>query len=333
MKNNKKNILKYSLHILVIGGVIWAGFKYLNGQEVIDALQSFDYALVPYMLALATAYFLLKAVRFIVLISPFSEKLSKWTVLKAYISGQAMTLIPGGVAARTALMKQAGVPIAESSVPVLVHSMWDQIVFLLGGLIAALWFPAARLPVLIILSILGVVTLLLIVPTIRHWLMEKAEQIADRFDKRQEWQSFLDAFPKVFTPKIALICFVLTVVAFATNIVTLDLALNGLSLSVAYPTLFLAFILPTMLGRLVPVPGGFGVTEASMVGFLTATSGINSNQTTAAVSIFRIITIVYPAFLGMIVYFIFWRGDEEGKQASTQTEQSEEPIHASQPDF
>lgn len=331
---DKRNILKYTLHVLVIGGVVWAAVKYLNGEEVLNALRTFSYDLLPYMLGLALAYFLLKAGRFIVLIEPFTDDISRWTVLKAYLSGQAMTLIPGGVAARTALMKQAGVPIAESSVPVLIHSAWDQAVFLLGGLIAALWFPAARLPVFIILSVLATVSLLFIIPTPREWILARAEQIAGYFDKKDEWHKFLDALPQVFTLKISLIAFVLTVIAFGTNIVTLGLAMRGLSLDVSYPTLFLAFIIPTMLGRLVPVPGGFGVTEASMVGFLTTTSGVGTNETTAAVSIFRIVTIVFPAVLGMIVYFLFWRGDEEGdEKATNRTEPREEEAHAGQPDF
>lgn len=328
---DKQKYLKYILHVLVIGGVIWAGVRYLNGEEVVNAVQNFDYGLIPYMLLLATTYFLLKAARFIVLISPFTENISKWTVLRAYMAGQAMTLIPGGVAARAALMKQAGVSVAQSSVPVLLHSAWDQTVFLLGGLIAALWFPAARVPVLIILGVLIVVGTLFAIEAVRDWAGDKAESLAKRFDKEAEWERFLDAFPKVFKWKIMLAAFVITVVAFGTNIVTLDLAMRGLELEVAYPTLFLAFIIPTMLGRMVPVPGGFGVTEASMVGFLSSASEVNTNQTVAAVAMFRIATIVFPAFLGMIVYFFFWKGEEEGEEPTTP--QTEKNVHASQPDF
>lgn len=330
---NKKNILQYGLHLLVIGGVVWAAIKYLNGEELVNALRNFSYELLPIMVALAVTYFLLKTARFFVLVRPFAKNLSKWTLIKAYMSGQAMTLIPGGVAARTALMKQAGVPVAQSSVPVLVHSGWDQAVFLLGGLIAALWFPAARLPVFVILSVLAIISTLFFVPRSRQWILNQGERLANRFDKQEEWHQFLDAIPQTLTLKISLICFGLTVLAFGSNIVTLGLAMRGLDLNVAYPTLFLAFIIPTMLGRLVPVPGGFGVTEASMVGFLTATAGVNTNETTAAVSIFRVVTIVMPAILGMLVYFLFWRGQEEAEANKNEVEPKKELIHASQPDF
>jgi uncharacterized protein (TIRG00374 family) len=95
------------------------------------------------------------------------------------------------------------------------------------------------------------------------------------------------------------------------------------------PTLFLAFIVPTMLGRIVPVPGGVGVTEASMVGFLTSTTQLDTNTTVAAVAIFRIVAIVIPVILGAMVYYFFWKGEDEingSKMAQEQTESTEASL-------
>lgn len=201
MKNNSK-YLKYGLHIAILVGVIWAVVKYVNGQEVLKALQNFNYVYLPFMIVLAIGYFLIKTIRFILLMSPFSEAVPRLVIGKGYISGQAATLLPGGIAARVGLMNQVGIPFAQSSVPVAVHSGWDQAIFLLGGLIAALWFPAARLPVLIILGLLALVGLLLLIPATRSRLAGLAERIAKRFDFEEQWQRFLDAVPMVFTKKI-----------------------------------------------------------------------------------------------------------------------------------
>lgn len=308
---NKSRYLKYGLHLAIFIGLIWAVVRYVNGQEVLEALQNFNYLYLPVMLALSLAYFLLKAARFVLLMNPFTENLPKWVIYKGYLSGQAATLLPGGIAARAGLMNQVGVPLSQSSVPVAVHSGWDQAVFLLGGLVAALWFPAARTPVFIILGILAVIGVVLLVPAARGWLADLAERLARRFDYEAGWHRFLDAIPQVFTKRIVVGCFVITIVSFALNIIILGMTLRGLDLEVSVPTLFLAFIVPTMLGRLVPVPGGVGVTEASMVGFLTNTAQLNTNTTVAAVAIFRIVTIVVPAVLGAIIYYFFWKGEEE----------------------
>lgn len=325
---NKAKYIKYGLHIAILIGLVWAFVKYVNGEEVVKALQNFNYIYLPFMIALSLGYFLLKGARFVILMSPFTKNLKNRLIYKGYVAGQPATLLPGGIAARAALMNQIGIPVSQSSVPIAVHSGWDQVVFLLGGLIAAFWFPAARTPVLIIFGVLAVIGLLLFIPTTRQWFAAVAERIAKRFDFEEQWQRFLDAIPAVFTKKIILACFGITVLAFAMQIIMLGLTLRGLELDVPIPTIFLAFIVPTMLGRLVPVPGGIGVTEASMVGFLNATAQINTDIAVAAVAIFRIVAIVLPAALGAVVYFLFWHGEDEVEQGGTAEETDEKPVAA-----
>lgn len=317
---NKSKYLQYALHIAILGGLVYAFAKYVNGQEVLKALQAFDYGLLPFMLGLVLLYFLSKAARFVLLMNPFAAELPKITTAKAYIAGQAATLLPGGIAARAGLMKQAGVPVAESSVPVAFSSAYDQLIFLGGGLIAALFFPAARLPVAIIGGVLLVAGATLLVKPTRAFFARQAERLAARFDKEDEWQRFLSALPQMLDKKIISGSLALTLIAFGAQIGTLALTLRGLALDVPLPTIFLAFIVPTMLGRLVPVPGGVGVTEGSMVTFLTGTAGTNTDTTVAAVVIFRLAVVVLPALLGAIVYYLLWNGEEEAGGRSPEAE-------------
>jgi uncharacterized protein (TIRG00374 family) len=319
---DKSKYLKYGLHIAVLVGFVWAIVKYVNGQEVIDALGEFNLLYIPIMIALALGSFFLKGFRFLAMMSPFTEDLDKKVIFKGYVAGQAVALLPGGVAARAGLMKQVGVPVAESSAPVAFQSTYDQFVLLLGGLIAALWFPVARVPIMIILGVLAVVASLLIMPQSRNWLNGIAEKIAGHFDREKDWEHFLEVLPKVFTKKIVAVSLLVSVVGFGFQFVILLLAMGGLGLDIPIPTLFLAFVLPTMLGRLVPVPGGFGVTEAGMVGFLTSTTDVNPNAAVAAVAIFRIAAILVPAAVGAIVYFLFWKGEKEDTKADVSNEDS-----------
>lgn len=308
---DRKKLLTYGMHAAILGGVVLAAVKYLNGQEVLAALRDFDYVYAPLLLALSAGYLFLKAWRFVMLLEPFDNSAPKWVTIKGYIAGQAATLLPGGIAARAGLMKQVDVPIAESSVAILFSSGLDQIVFILGGLIAALFFPAARTPVLIILGVLTAVAALAFFSTSRQWLLSQAGRLAQRFNFEEQWENFLDAVPQVFTWQTMLPALSITVVAFAFKIIALDFALRGVALEIAYPSIFLAFILPTMLGRIFPVPGGVGVTEAGMVGFLTSTTQVDPDTATAAVAIFRIATILFQAIIGAAIYFFGWNGEQE----------------------
>ena len=124
----KKGYLKYVFHIIVIIGVIVAGTKYLDGEELALAIRTFDYRYALLIPTLTMISFLLKGWRFIVLMRPISN-LPWWTVMKGFIAGQAVVLLPGGIAARAGLMAQAGGDAAKSGVPVIFASGLDQMTF------------------------------------------------------------------------------------------------------------------------------------------------------------------------------------------------------------
>lgn len=330
-KNDKKQrYLKIGLHAAILIGIVWAAVKYVNAEEVIDALRQFNYGLAPAMLALAIGALFFKAVRFQFLLQPFAPSVTWVTGIKSYVAGQGATALPGGVAARAGLLKQLGVPVSEGSVPVLANSLFDQVFFIALGLVAALWYPEARLPGMIILAALGVAALLYFIKPSREWLAKAAQNVAERLNVAEQWNNFLASLPRVMTKRVLLVAFIMTALAFASFIIILRLALQGVGLTVSYPVALLAYILPTMLGRVVPIPAGLGVTEATMVGFLTATTGMDTNVAVAGVAIFRIAAIFIPILFGAVVYFLFWKGAEEKGIASPE---SGERVYASNVDL
>ena len=313
-------ILKYGLHLAILAGVAYAAVKYLNGEELLHALQSFHYGYAPFILLFSTSSLLLKAWRFVVLMKPFATGVPGQVTLKAYIAGQAVTLLPGGIVARAGLMKQVNIPVAKSGVPIAFSSIFDQSLFILGSLGAALWFEAAQLPALILLGVITAVTLIALIPTTRQALARAADWLATRLRVADKWHTFLESVPRVLTWRLMGTSFLLTLLAFVGKILALDLSLRGLELNLGLPTVILGFILPTMLGRLLPIPGGVGVTEASMVGFLASTTQANVNQLAAAVAIFRLATVFFQAMLGAAVYFILWDGPKElNRESPSQT--------------
>lgn len=303
--------VKVGLHVAVVVGLGVAAAKYVNGESLLQAAQQFSYPLLSLMSLLVVTYFLMKAWRFVILLTPFARDLASKVIFKAYISGQAATLVPGGIAARAGLLHQVGVPVADSSVPIAMHSFWDFIMFTAGAVLAALWFESVRLPVLALLGGVSLLVVLLLWPRPRAWLAQKGEAAAARFHISDHWQRFWAALPTVFTPGFVLICLALTFLTFALEIGVLFLSLRGLGVTLTLPQLILTFIVPTFLGRLIPVMGGIGVTEAGMVGFLTGIAAVNTDVAVLAVAIFRILTIVLPVVLGAFVYFFTWRGERE----------------------
>lgn len=310
----KPDLFRLVLTGAVVLGVAYGGYRYLSGREVLDALKTFNSWYAAPVLTLSALYLIVKGWRFVLLLRPLCE-LRAGTVFRAYVSGAGAALLPGGVTARLGLLKQAGVPISKTGAPLILSSLLDQAVFLLGALVAAVWFPEVRGVALALLGGLAVAGGLLWFRPVRAWWGRLFDGLSRRARVHEKWRNFVGAWGALSSVRVLGTGFGLTVFAFALKIVALDLCLRGLEWHLPYPTLFAAFMLPTLLGRLSPLPGGVGVTEAAMVGVLVAGSELTPAVAFAAVALFRVATVLFDALLGTLVFFFAWRGEREAAGA------------------
>lgn len=306
----KGKYLKYILHVAVLVGLVLAAVKYINGEEVLRALRSYNYAFAPALLALSALYLALKAWRFVLLMRPVSDAPGN-LLFRGYVAGTAATLVPGGVAARAGLMNQAGISVAKSGMPVALSSILDQVGFIGSAFLAAFWFESIRVPMLIVLGIFIVLGVIFLIPAPRRWLGHVAAAIARRFNFADQWKNFLQHGREVINTRTILVALAITVAGLFVQVIILDFSLRGFGFDLPYATLFFAYIVPTMLGRLSALPAGVGVTEASMVGFLSSSAGVDPDTGLAATAIFRIATVFFQALLGALIYFFAWRGENE----------------------
>jgi uncharacterized protein (TIRG00374 family) len=309
----ERKYLKYILHVVVLVGLVMAAVKYINGEEVLQALRSYNYAFAPVLLLLSALYLAMKAWRFIRLMRPVSSVPGN-VLFRGYVAGTAATLVPGGVAVRAGLMNQAGVSVAKSGMPVALSSILDQVAFVGSALLAAFWFESIRIPMLIVLGVLVLLVIIFLFPAPRRWLGGVAAAIARRFNVADQWQNFLKSGREVMNTRTILVALAVTFAGLVVQVIILDFSLRGFGFNVPYATLFFAYIVPTMLGRLSALPAGVGVTEASMVGFLSSSAGVDPDTGLAATAIFRIATVFFQALLGALVYFFAWRGEKEKSQ-------------------
>lgn len=311
--STSRKYLKIGLTATIVIGLIIAGMKYLQGDEVLAALRRFHWRYMPLMLLCAVGALMLKSWRFQLFTQAVYRRISWKIPWKVFLVGQPAALLPGGVAAQVGLMKQAGADVGRSSAPVILSSALDQVVLIAGSLLAALWFEPARWPVLVILAISGALILLVWWKPLRARMMAPARKAAARFHLADSLDRFKQALPTLLAPSLLALTMGITVVSFLMKFSVLVLAAWGLGLNTPYWSLFLAFIVPTLLGRFVPLPAGIGVIDAGMVGFLTAAGGVDANTAAALVALFRVVMIFLPALAGSVVYFLLWRGAGEAE--------------------
>jgi len=281
-----------------------------------EAVRQFDWRFAPVILAITGAYLWLKGRRFVGQMRAFTDA-RDGVVMQAYLAGQACTLLPGGVTARAGLLRQIGVPVEDSAASITLASASDQLALILFAIISALWVDSVRKPMAIVLTGLIVLSLLLGTEASRTWLLSMIERLMGRIHLLEKWHGFLDSLRAMCSGELLWRAAVNALAAAALMVLALALCAKGVGIALPFPTLMLAFALPSMLGRISAMPGGVGVTEAGMIGILDSAPGVTLASAAAATMIFRVGTTLFAALLGGGVYFLGWIGTvKAGREAA-----------------
>jgi uncharacterized protein (TIRG00374 family) len=305
--------LKYLLHASVLGGLIIAAVKFVDGGDFLRALSKFQWAYLPFVCALSLASIFVKGERFVTMMRRITDA-PRDVLRRAYVSGQACTLIPGGAAARAGILEQAGIPAGETAAPLAVSSLTDQAMFLGCTVIAALWVESIRRPVAYALTFLILLSVVLGIEACRTWLLGVITRLMGKLKILEHWRDFLVAMRRVATWPVILGGLVNTAIAFSLLLAALYLCVQGVGATVHPTTLLLAFTLPTMIGRISAMPGGVGVTEAGMMSILGSSPDVSFDQAAATVAVFRVATVLLAAVFGGLVYLFAWKGHREAKR-------------------
>ena len=318
MKRGK--LVQYGIHTAVLVGLAVAAVKYLDSDAMMAAFRKFDWRYAPLILGCTLAYMLVKGLRFAYQLRELGN-VSRTVVLRGYMASQAATLIPGGFTVRAGILEQAGVPVEDSAASITMATVADFAVMIGVSLVSALWFEAARRPALIMLTVLVVAGLILSIEKARQLLSGGMQKLCTKVSCASLWQRFTANMKEVVDGRTVLGTLGSAVAAFVLMVLALDIAVRGAGAQIGFPTLLLAFALPTLLGWVSPVPGGVGITDAGMVGILDAAPGVTLDTAAAAVVVFRIGTVAFAALAGGVVYLLGWRGEAE-QACKTQTAQS-----------
>lgn len=301
----------YLLHLLVLAGLAAAVAKYVRGEAFVRALREFDWSLLPLILAFGAAYFTLKGVRFCYL-QRVIRPISRFDVGRAYFAGQACSVLPGGIAARATFLYQAGVPLCDSAPAVAGSGAIDWAVMLLLSLAGCAAFEPARKPLAAALGVLLCAALLLGWRRSRVWLAHLLDRLAERFRVADHWRELRRSAGRLLRWRVLAAAFGLAALDNTCGILALALCVRSAGGEAGALTNVLAFALPTLAGRLSTLPAGLGVTDAAMVGILSASPGTAPEQATVAVTVFRLATILFESGLGALVYAVTARRQTAG---------------------
>ncbi len=311
----KASWLRHAFSVLIVLGLVLAGFKYLDLDLMVEAWRQFSWKALGGLLVLPALYLGLKSWRFYLLMRSAQPDISASTVMKGYAASQSASLLPAGFAARSMILTQAGVPVERSMSPVLANSAIDQLTLLVGGLILGIWYESVREASSILALVLALLVLVVWFRGSRAWLGARLRRIGRKIGQEKKIEEFLEACWSLVNPRLFLSVFLLSVVADLMSYLTLVLVVVALGLKVQLGALAAAFLIPTLLGRMSPLPAGAGVTEAGMIALMANHGGMTIHQAAAATTLMRGIDVVLPALYGAAIYLFGWRAQPSASTA------------------
>jgi uncharacterized protein (TIRG00374 family) len=255
--------------------------------------------------------------------------------LLIYISGYSMSVTPGkvGELIRTVFIRRlTGSPVNRVAAALVAERITDAVAMLILALIGLLEFNYGRPFVALAVIGFAVGIYLLRHPAVLHRLLDRATRFP-RLDRPiMHAHAFLDAAGTLFEPRLFSKAVGIGVISWTGECLAFFFVLHGLGMSATW-SLFLSatFILAvsSLAGGVSLLPGGLGVTDATVAGMLVLLvddPAMNRSVAAAATLIIRFATLWFAVLIGAVALAIVQRTLRNIEPRPS----TEDPLHDSQ---
>jgi uncharacterized membrane protein YbhN (UPF0104 family) len=290
------------LALLVYGGLA----LYADVEPTAAALREVDGATIALALALSSASFVLRFVRWHVYLHRIGAVVPVGASFAIYLAGFALTVSPAkvGELLRSALLhRRHGVDIARTAPLLVVERLTDLVAL---TLLASLGFFGRGSGTW--LACLGVALAVALVALPAWHAPQRALsafgarfQSSGRFVERLA--RALEAGRRVATPLTFLWATTIGVMAWGLQCLALRAVANGFEgVALGFREAATCYALPLIAGALALVPGGLGFTEASMTGLLQSFGApeLDSSRAVATTAVVRLTTLWWAVAVGVV---------------------------------
>lgn len=302
---NRSRAVRAVMLSALLSALVYAALAALtDAQQVVASLRDFPRTTLAAMVLLTLGCYLTRAVRWRYLSKVMQHPMGVRDSVYVQLSGMTMTVTPGkvGEALKGFLAREiTGLPMASGVSLVFAERLADvvAVVALSFGAVGIFANSALGLGFAVAALILGMVAL----------NSERVHAFALDMAVRQPWmrshrasastvshtlRTVLAARPMVVSVLLSAVAWGLEGIAFWLCITGMDF--NGLTLASAVAV----YAISTLIGAFTFLPGGIGLTEASMAGLLIA-SGMAGADASAATLLIRVVTMWFGVALGWAV--------------------------------
>jgi glycosyltransferase 2 family protein len=301
----RKLMLPIGLAVIAYAALLFYG----DTSGIVRGLEALPASVVVWALLISAGSFTVRGVRWLFYLSVMKIRVPLGDAALLFLAGLGMSITPGktGELLKSLLLKERhDVPVARSGPIIVAERLTDLGALLLLAFASIFW---AQSPVLVIGGSLLFVSalfafgrsqrlgawaigLLALLPVLRKF---KDKLMAAHASLRELW-SF-----SVFS-----IAMLLAIVAWGLQAFTVTVFATALNESLSLPGALIAFSAPLLAGTLALLPGGLGLTEASMAGALRALSTMSATAAATITILTRLVTFWFAIVIGFSGLFV-WR--------------------------
>jgi uncharacterized membrane protein YbhN (UPF0104 family) len=282
---------------LVIAAIIYfLLIVYGDSRAVLFAISSFDLRYMPVLIGLAFTNYLLRAVKWHYFFRVLSMPMGWKENLYVFFSGLMMAITPGkfGEVWKSWLIKDLkGYDLHKTMPVIFADRMTDVIAVMTLASFGVFLFRMNVLSFTIVILVLAGLILLLR----SELVMLRA---FDRFDTLRE--AYLISRP-LLDPKPLTMAIGISIISWFMECLAFYMTFRGFSIGAGLFESTFIYAFSSVAGALTMLPGGLGVTEASMTVLSTKLLALDRSSAVAATLIIRAVTLWFAVIVGAATYF------------------------------
>lgn len=288
---------------LALGAAVYLILAILSDlDELVAALDSFNYALVPVILGLVTLSYVGRFFRWIYYLKVLKVSVPTGMNAAIFASGLSMTISPGklGEVLKSVFVRQvSGAPIARTAPAVVAERATDGTGMVAWGFLGAF---ALDLPPWTMLAFLAVAVFGIAVLRSKR-LSLAAERILSKLPLLNRFAPHLRDFHGASNELLGTGPLVVgTAISFvAWGLECLGVYMCAVGLGVDRPFLLIVFVFASssLLGVVSMLPGGIGAVEAGLYGQFVTVANLSTGLAGALTLVIRLATLWFATLLGI----------------------------------
>lgn len=305
MAVNTQRILRGLVISALLSALVYAALAIVSDARAVgSALATFPISTLAAMVGLTLTCYLIRSVRWRYLVGLVGFPLSAMDAAYVQTAGMTMTVTPGkvGEVLKGVLAREiSGMPVARGVALVFAERLADVVAVtaLSAGALGVFADTGPALAVVAAAVIAGIAAL----------SSHRVHELALRVAMRQRWMRqhhesaalVSETVRAALSVRTLVVSVLLSAVAWGCEGVAFALCLRALGfMGLSLPASIAVYAISTLVGAFTFLPGGIGLTEASLAGLLVAV-GMQAGGASAATLVIRLVTLWFGVALGWLV--------------------------------